>query len=169
MYKIGLHTYSQTLKVIEHPGAKLSIGKFCSIGPKVKIFLGENHRTDYVTTYPFGHINQEKFPCKNTMHPSSKGDVVIGNDVWLGFNATIMSGVTIGDGAVIAANSHVVKDVPPYSITGGNPAQHIKYRFKDDVIQELLRIKWWNKTDQEINKLLPVLLDNPDIEMLKNL
>jgi acetyltransferase-like isoleucine patch superfamily enzyme len=92
--------------------AKLTVGNFCSIGNSVNIYLGGNHRTDWVTTYPFGHILQEKFDAFNGKgHPATKGDVVIGNDVWIGDNVTIMSGVTIGDGAVIANNSHVVKNV----------------------------------------------------------
>lgn len=123
-------------------GSQLKIGKYCSIARGVLILLGGNHRTDWVSTYPFGHIGH--FPKIVSGHPQTNGDVIIGNDVWIGTNATIISGIKIGDGAVIATNSHVVKDVEPYSIVGGNPAKHIKYRFDKGTISELLNIKWWD-------------------------
>ncbi len=141
--------------------AKLTVGNFCSIAAHVKIYLGGNHRTDWVTTYPFGHINQKifnKFDGKG--HPATKGDVNIGNDVWIGENAVILSGVTIGDGAIIANNSHVVKNVEPYSIVGGNPAKHIKYRFTEDQIKNLLEIKWWYWPDEKINEFTDLLCNN---------
>jgi acetyltransferase-like isoleucine patch superfamily enzyme len=128
------------------------------------VFTGGNHRKDWVTTYPFGHINQHVFNAFNGVgHPASKGDVIIGNDVWIGMNTTIMSGVTIGDGAIVANNSHVVKDVEPYALVGGNPAKFIKYRFSAEQIQKLLEIKWWNLPIDKINKLSPFLC-NPDID-----
>ena len=146
-----------------HNNATLRVGNFCSIAKDVTIFLGGNHRTDWVTTYPFGHIHKELF---NTFdgngHPATNGDVTIGNDVWIGYNVTIMSGVTIGDGAVIAANSHVVKNVEPYTIVGGNPAKHIKYRFTPEQIEKLLEIKWWFWEDDKINKFIPLLCNNID-------
>jgi virginiamycin A acetyltransferase len=95
-----------------------------------------------------------------TGHPSTKGNVIIGNDVWIAENATIISGVTIGDGAVIANNSHVVKNVEPYSIVGGNPAKLIKYRFTKDQIDKLLSIKWWYWTDNKINENIHLLCNN---------
>jgi len=146
-------------------GSKLHVGSFCSIADNVEIFLGGNHRTDWVTTYPFGHINQESFPHHGQGHPSTKGDVVIGNDVWIGSGSTIMSGVTIGDGAVVATNSTVVKDVPPYAIVGGNPSKILKYRFTEKQIEKLLQNPWWEKTDQEIQELVP-LLCSPNIDEL---
>jgi len=134
-------------------GYKLYVGNFCSIASGVTVFLGGNHRTDWVTTYPFGHINKNIFNGFNGVgHPISKGDVIIGNDVWIGSGSTIMSGITIGDGAIIAANSHVIKNVAPYSIVGGNPAKHIKYRFTSEQIEKLLEIKWWNWDDKKINE-----------------
>jgi len=130
--------------------------------------LGGNHRTDWVTTYPFGHINQHIFNNFNGQgHPATKGDVVIGNDVWIGQNVTIMSGVTIGDGAIIANNSHVVRNVEPYSIVGGNPAKLIKYRFTKEQIEKLLEIKWWDWDDDKINRLSP-LLCNENIDEFIN-
>lgn len=142
----------------------LRVGNFCSIAGNVNVYTGGNHRTDWITTYPFGHIHKNIFNTfDGTGHPKSNGHVIIGNDVWIGANATIMSGVTIGDGAVIANNSHVVKDVPPYSIVGGNPAKVIKYRFSEEQIAKLLEIKWWSWDDDRINRNLH-LLCNPNID-----
>lgn len=159
---IGKHTYGQASTAVWNEGSngKLYIGNFCSISENVKIFLGGNHRVDWVTTYPFGHINTHLFNKFDGFgHPSSKGDVIIGNDVWIGEGAKIMSGVTIGDGAVIANNSHVVKNVAPYSVVGGNPAKHIKFRFTEAQINQLLKIKWWNWDDEKINDFTRLLCD----------
>ena len=146
------------------PDATLTVGNFCSIAANVNIYLGGNHHTEWVTTYPFGHIHVNPFHKQNGAgHPTTKGGVTIGNDVWIGANVTIMSGVTIGDGAVIANNSHVVKNVEPYSLTGGNPARHIKYRFSQEQIEKLLQIKWWYWDDAKINEFTP-LLCNPNID-----
>jgi acetyltransferase-like isoleucine patch superfamily enzyme len=166
----GKYTYSDgNPKVFyRNNDAKLVVGKFCSIASGVNIYLGGNHRTDWVTTYPFGHINQDKFTDFNGVgHPSTKGDVIIGNDVWIASNVTIMSGVTIGDGAVIANNSHVVKDVEPYSMVGGNPAKLIKYRFTKEQIENLLEIKWWDWDDDKINKYTPLLCNNNIDDFIK--
>lgn len=121
--------------------------------------------TNWVTTYPFGQIHTDKFNNFNcvSVNNYTKGDVVIGNDVWIASGVTIMSGVTIGDGAVIASNSHVVKNIEPYSIVGGNPAKLIKYRFSPEQINKLLEIKWWYWDDDKINKFIP-LLYNPNID-----
>ena len=145
-------------------GATLSVGKFCSIANNVNVYLGGNHRSDWVTTYPFGHIYQHTFTTFNGQgHPSTKGNVRIGNDVWIADNVTIMSGITIEDGAIIANNSHVINNVEPYSIVGGNPAKLIKYRFSTEQIENLLRIKWWDWEDEKINQFAP-LLCNPNID-----
>ena len=126
------------------------------------------HRTDWVTTYPFGHIHQNKFNNFDGIgHPSTKGDVIIGNDVWIGDNVTIMSGVTICDGVVIANNSHIVKNIEPYSLVGGNPGKLIKYRFTKEQIEQLLKIKWWFWDDEKINKFTP-LLCNTNIDTFIN-
>lgn len=144
--------------------ATLTVGSFCSIAANVNIYLGGNHRTDWVTTYPFGHIYKDTFKTFNGEgHPATKGDVIIGNDVWIGSNATIMSGVTIGDGAVIANNSHVVKNIEPYSLVGGNPAKLIRYRFTQEQIDQLLKIKWWEWEDNKIDKYTSMLC-NPNID-----
>jgi acetyltransferase-like isoleucine patch superfamily enzyme len=164
MLPFGKYSYGNPTIIFESSDTKLHVGNFCSIAENVKIFLGGNHRIDWITTYPFGHINKNTFNSFNGVgHPSTKGDVFIGNDVWIGYNVTIMSGIKIGDGAVIAANSHVVKDVEPYALVGGNPAKHIKYRFTKEQIDKLLNIKWWYWGDKKINKFVPLLCnDNID-------
>jgi|TARA_B110000305_G_C19115817_1_gene481960 acetyltransferase-like isoleucine patch superfamily enzyme len=148
---------------------KLTVGNFCSVGLGVKIYLGGNHRYDWVTTYPFhvSYLNPNKYSLPNhdggndyPGYPHSNGDITIGNDVWIGESSTILSGIEIGDGAVIAANSNVVKNVEPYSIVGGNPTKHIKYRFTGEQITELLKIKWWDMEDSIINELLPFMYSN---------
>lgn len=140
---------------------ELIIGKFCSIACSgVNVYLGGNHRADWLTTFPFSVIHQDVF---NTFHnekreyPSTNGDVVIGNDVWIGENVTIMSGVKIGDGAVIAAGSWVFNNVKPYSIVGGNPASLVCFRFQPEIIQRLLELKWWDLDLTIINVLVPTM------------
>jgi acetyltransferase-like isoleucine patch superfamily enzyme len=151
-------------------GAKVHIGSFCSIADKVTLFLGGNHRTDWATTFPFGHIHQQTFNKFNGVgHPQTKGDVIIGNDVWIGTHVTIMSGITIGDGACIANNSVVTKDIPPYTIVGGNPAKVIKQRFDDETINQLLELKWWDMGDHHINELSPYLCSEDFKEYLPEL
>ena len=158
---IGMYTYGKPEIKWTNPHASYSCGKFCSIANDVKIYLGGNHRTDWVTTYPFGHLHKNIFNKFNgTGHPATKGNVIIGNDVWIGDNVTIMSGVTIGDGAVIANNSHIVKNVDPYAIVGGNPGNHIRYRFTDLQKHNLLAIKWWDWSDEKINNHLHLLCSN---------
>lgn len=152
-YEIGEHTYG--IPRIMHWGenASLKIGKYCSIAENVTIFLGGNHRIDWISTYPFNVLN-EQFPNARTIigHPNTKGDVSIGNDVWIGLGATILSGVTIGNGAVIAAMAVVTKNVPPYAIVAGNPAKIVKYRFSQDIIDSLEKTQWWNWPVEKINK-----------------
>jgi len=166
MNSFGKYTYGRPKIYSWTENTKLKVGNFCSISENVTIYLGGNHRIDWVTTFPFGTIHQNVFNNFNVDeegHPFTKGDVIIGNDVWICDNVTIMSGVTIGDGAVIAQNSHVVKNVEPYSLVGGNPAKLIKYRFTPEQIEKLLEIKWWNWDDEKINKFTP-LLCNIDID-----
>lgn len=136
----------------EFLGDKLIIGKFCAIAEGVKFIMnGANHRMTGITTYPFNIFGNgwEKFTPTVEQLPF-KGDTVIGNDVWIGQYATIMPGVKIGDGAIIAANSTVAKDVEPYTIHGGNPAKFIRKRFADDVVADLLKLKWWDWDQQKL-------------------
>jgi acetyltransferase-like isoleucine patch superfamily enzyme len=164
----GKYTYGKPIIHWPNKDAQLIVGKFCSIASNVNIYLGGNHRTDWVTTYPFGHIFMDKFNKFNGVgHPATKGHVIIGNDVWIGSNVTIMSGVSIGDGCVIANNSHVVKNAEPYSIIGGNPAKLIKYRFTKEQIDQLLKIKWWDWTDSKINFFTPMLCNENIDEFIK--
>lgn len=118
------------------------IGNYCSISEDVLSFLGGNHRVDWVTTYPFNVLNNELF--NDIGQSATKGNVGKGNEVWIGFRTSILLGVKIADGAVIAACSVVTKDIGPYEIWGGNPAKFIKKRFPDNEIQRLLEIQGWN-------------------------
>lgn len=161
--KVGRYTFGTERITIMYPDANLVIGSFCSIGQNIRIYLGGNHGTSWCSVYPFGHINQAVFPYHGRGHPSTNGPVIIKNDVWIGDSCTIMSGSQIGDGAVVANNSHVVTSIPPYAIYGGNPAKLIRYRFSPEVIARLLAVRWWNWPDEKINKYLP-LLSGPDIE-----
>lgn len=151
-------------------GAALHIGTFCSLARSVSVLLGGNHRVDWITTFPFGHIFEDAFDVAPlTGHPATNGDVVIGNDVWIGQGATILSGVTIGDGAVIAANATVTKDVAPYEIVGGNPAKPLRRRFSDEVIALLLQLRWWELPVETIRSLIPKLASAPTPALLRDL
>lgn len=169
---VGRFTYGKNNIDIKqwNEGAALTIGAFCSIAENVQVFLGGNHRTDWITTFPFGHIHHGELGGKDIEgHPATKGDVTIGNDVWIGTGTTIMSGVTIGDGAVIGANATVVKDVNPYEIVGGNPAKHLKYRFSKEIIALLLELQWWKLPVENIRKIAPDLCAAPTVSKLKKL
>jgi len=160
-FRIGDYTYGAPSVKWWGEKATLSIGKFCSIAPGCDIFLGGNHRTGWVTTYPFSGL-PAIFPFAKGLQAGSttNGDVVIGNDVWIGHRVTIMSGVTIHDGAVIGANATVTKDVPPYHIAAGVPAKVINKRFKDEHIQKLLTIKWWDWDIDTISKVITYILSD---------
>ena len=148
-------------------GDKLIIGKFCQIAPGVEFIMnGANHQMNSVTTFPFYTLEgwDMKPPEKDDL--PLKGDTVIGNDVWIGQNAVILPGVNIGDGAIIGANSVVGSDVKPYTIVVGNPARFLRKRFDDQLIELLLKFKWWDKNIAEINELIPVLTCN-DFEKVK--
>lgn len=152
-------------------GDRLIIGKFCAIASGTKFIMGAaNHRLSSVTTYPFnvfGGIWKEKTPDHLSQLPF-KGDIIVGNDVWIGRESRIMPGVKIGDGAVVGAYSVVTKDVPPYSVVGGNPARWIKRRFEDDLIEILLKLRWWDFEAERLVKFLPVLCDS-DLDKVKRI
>lgn len=142
---VNIITWSDDYKVI--------VGKYSSIGRDCNFFLHANHRPDWITTSSqlWGPVTHEIAQMHMNMgHPSCKGDIIVGNDVWIGAKSTIMSGVKISDGSVVAAGSLVTKDVPPYAIVGGNPAKIIKFRFSEKQIEKLLEISWWDWDEQKI-------------------
>ena len=147
---------------------KLIIGKFCSIACGATfIFNSANHRQTALSTYTFPFFYEEWQLDKEhvTSAWDNKGDIVIGNDVWIGYEATILSGVTIGDGAIIGAKAVVTKDVPAYSVVGGVPAKEIKRRFDANTIQKLQQIKWWDWPYEKIQRAIPYL-KNGDVDHL---
>ncbi|WMN11034.1 CatB-related O-acetyltransferase [Marivirga salinae] len=169
---VGDYTYYDDFENVENfeknvkyhfdfSGDKLIIGKFCMIASGVKFIMnGANHLTDSISTFPFaifGNGWEKAMEGKTYPH---KGDLVIGNDVWIGHNATIMAGVNIGDGAIIATNATVVKDVAPYTVVGGNPATEIKKRFPQETIEKLLKLQWWNWDIEKITKNVQHLTGN---------
>lgn len=141
-------------------GDKLYIGKFCAIASGVKFIMGSaNHRLSSISTYPFsvfGGLWEERTPPHLSQLPF-KGDIVIGNDVWIGRESVIMPGITIGDGAVIAAYSVVTRDVEPYTMAGGNPARPIRKRFDPELIALLEQLRWWDFPPEKLADFLPVL------------
>jgi acetyltransferase-like isoleucine patch superfamily enzyme len=147
---VGRHTYGLSKRnfVQPHASASITIGAFCSIGPEVMIFGRADHPTQLVSTYPFR--TKLLAPDAGNADAVTKGPVRIGNDVWIGARAIILSGVTIGDGAIVAAGAVVARDVPAYGIVAGNPAKLIKHRFAPEVISALLEIRWWDWPDEKI-------------------
>ncbi|EOX3568207.1 Vat family streptogramin A O-acetyltransferase [Vibrio cholerae] len=143
-------------------GDKLKIGKFCAIAKDVKFIMnGANHSMSGFSTYPFfifGNGWETSAPQLGEL--PYKGDTVIGNDVWLGYESTIMPGIKIGDGAIVASKSVVTQDVPPYSIVGGNPAKVLKHRFEPNVVDKLLAIAWWDWSAEKITKNLKAITHN---------
>lgn len=149
---------------------KLIIGNFCSIACGAKfIFTSANHTLSSLSTYPFPIFFEEwGLDIKNiTKAWDNKGDIVIGNDVWIGYEAVILSGITIGDGAIIGTHAVVTKDVPPYTIVGGIPAKPIRKRFSEEMIAFLLKIKWWNWTKEQIAENISAI-QTGDIEKLRS-
>ena len=148
---------------------KLIIGKFCSIACGTKfLFNCANHSLKSLSTYTFPLFYEEWELEKSNITTAwdNKGDIVIGNDVWIGYEAVIMAGVHIGDGAIIAARAVVTKDVPPYTIVGGTPAIEIRKRFNAEVIQQLLMLKWWNWSTDKIRQCLPYIAEGKMDELL---
>jgi acetyltransferase-like isoleucine patch superfamily enzyme len=157
---VGKRTYGNNNIVRKGTHNSIIVGSYCSIAENCVCDGGWGHNTKFITTYPFNEMFDQ---CSHlTGHPVCRGDIVIGNDVWIGNDCIIMSGVTIGDGAVIGARSIVTKDVEPYAIYAGCPAKHIRKRFTDKQINNLLKIKWWDWDDTEI-------IDNADLLMSENI
>ena len=149
---------SHVTHLYEWNGDKLIIGRFCQIAAGVEFVMnGANHQMNAVTTFPFYTLEGWDVEPPAATDMPLKGDTVIGNDVWIGQNAVILPGVHIGDGAIIGANSIVGSDVEPYTIVAGNPAKVVRKRFDDELIDLLLSFRWWDKSIDEINDLIPIL------------
>ncbi len=163
-YTVGGASYGRPKVRFPESGAALAIGRFCSIADGVEILLGGNHRTDWVTTFPFPEFSRQ-WPGAATLsgHSQTRGDVRIGHDVWLGSQAMVLSGVQIGHGAVVAARSVVTRDVPAYAIVAGNPARTIRLRFEPRLVDGLIRAAWWDWPRARIEAALPLLMSG-DVE-----
>lgn len=158
---------SHVSHLYEWNGDKLIIGKFCQIAAGVEFIMnGANHQMNAVTTFPFYTLDGWNMSPPEKCDLPLKGNTVIGNDVWIGQNAVILPGVCIGDGAIIGANSVVGSNVDPYSKVVGNPARVIQKRFDDEMIDLLLKFRWWDKSIDEINRLIPSLTSS-ELEKVK--
>jgi len=160
-YDIGDWTYGNPIIKSWDEKTKLTIGKFCSIAGNVQLLLGGEHRKDWITTFPFSEFLEDASFIEG--HPHTKGDVTIGNDVWICQNAIILSGVNIGNGAIIGAGCVVTKDVPAYAIVAGNPPRIVGLRFSEYQIAELEKIAWWDweieRITEQVASLLSVNVD----------
>jgi acetyltransferase-like isoleucine patch superfamily enzyme len=170
---VGRHTYGIELIELHSWGSKssFSIGRFSSIA-RTQFFLAGNHPSHFFSQglfLPKYFANAETVEKTINDDFSSNGNICIGSDVWIGNFSTIMSGVKIGDGAVVAANAHVVRDVMPYSIVGGNPARHIRFRFPEAVVELMIELKWWEFDDEIINNILTRLRAAVTLAGLKEL
>lgn len=146
-------------------GDKLIIGKFCSIACGAKfLFTSANHKMSSLSTYPFPIFYEEwGLDAKDIRNAwDNKGDIVIGNDVWIGYEAVIMAGVTIGDGAIIGTRAVVTKDVPPYTIVGGVPAKPIRKRFDDATVERLIKLRWWDWEHEKIAQSIAAIQAGKD-------
>lgn len=164
-FSIGKNCYGTPIIKNQLAESRLEIGSYCSIAKNVQIYLGGQHRTDWITTYPFPAFFAEAQHIKQ--YEVTRGDVIIGSDVWLCENCRILSGISIGHGAVIANGAIVTKDVAPYEVVGGNPAKHIRWRFDEDTRKALLEIAWWNWAEEDILDAVNILCSS-DISDLIN-
>lgn len=157
---------NNVLYLFEFIGDKLILGKFCQIATGVRFIMnGANHAMSGISTYTFKVFGGD-WKEKDPMNVVSRGDTIIGNDVWIGNSATIMQGVEVGDGVIIGSNSTVTKSVAPYTIVGGNPAREIRRRFNEETIEFLLKLKWWDWSVEKITEHLD-LITSGNIDGLK--
>lgn len=147
LVRVGDYTYGG-LKIYNDTDAMLRVGYFCSIAENVTFLLGHDHHVDTISTFPFG----QRLDLTMKNDAQTKGDIIIDDDVWIGYGATILSGVHIGQGAVVAAGAVVTSDVPPYAIVGGVPARILKYRFSPELIEELLKVDYSKLKKEDIEK-----------------
>ena len=175
--KVGDYTYYDDFESVENfeknvkyhfdfTGDELIIGKFCMIASDVQFIMnGANHLTEAISAYPFAVFGEGWEGAMQDKAYPFKGNIEIGNDVWLGYRATIMAGVKIGDGAIVGSHAVVTKDVPPYAIVGGNPAKIIRQRFSDSQIAALLALEWWHWPLDKITRNVELLTGN-DVDAL---
>lgn len=164
-YSIGAGTYGLPIVHDWHEGTNLTIGAYTSIADEVHIFLGGHHRTDWVSCYPFPAFVEEAKDIEG--FGGTRGDVVIGNDVWLASGCTILSGVHVGDGAVVAARAVVSRDVAPYQIVAGNPAKPIGWRFEAETRAALQACAWWTWPEAEVREIAKLLCSDRVDEFLR--
>lgn len=154
-YQIGIGTSGMPEVFDWHEGSTFSIGAYCSISSDVKVLLGGGHRIDWASSYPFPAFLEEARHISD--YRKTRGDINIGSDVWLGMSCTILSGVTIGHGAVVAACAVVTRDVEPYAIVAGNPARVVRWRFDEDTRRALLATAWWTWSESEVREIVDLL------------
>lgn len=164
--EIGRHTYGLTKEsfFVPHKNVPVRIGSFCSVGPGVLFICAAEHRVDTATTFPIQFVDGK---IRNAPGTVGKGPITVGHDVWFGARCIVLSGVTIGNGAVIGAGSIVTRDIPPYAIAVGNPARVIRYRFSPEIIERLQSSQWWNWSDDLIRERVE-LLTTVDAESFVN-
>ena len=163
--RVGRYTYGPINTLIFDKNSRLTIGNFCSLAPNVSFIVSADHYLNHISTFPY-----KAKVVDGSLEGISKGDIVVDDDVWIGYGATIMSGVHIGQGAVVAAGAVVTKDVPPYAIVGGVPAKVIKYRFNKELIVELLKIDYSkltkNMIESHVSELYTELTDISQLDWM---
>ncbi len=172
LLSFGDHTYGLETITIHawNDLEQVKIGKYCSIGENLVVILGGGHDTSRVSTFPFSSdFHSGKLIGDSPGHPVNTNGVEISNDVWIGMNVTIMGGVRIGNGAVIAANSHVVRDVLDYEVVGGNPAMKIRDRFSPEIKEKLLELRWWDQEESWIIQNKFLLISKCDTKKIEDL